>query len=301
MAAIGLFYLSDAFPLPRYRRVMSYLFPSLVVGYLVVTSLIIHPYYLDYYNEIVGGPKNVYKHRWFEIAWWGEGIKEAVEYVNATASPGAYIWLKVIPTVEVPPLNPSLRNYESYDDSFSIRWSGKLKVPFEDTYTFYTISDDGVRLWIDEKLIINNWTDHPSTENRGNVNLAKGGHDIKLEFYENRGEAAIKLFWSSSKFPRSIISSDYFYHEANSHKDEGLTGQYYNELNFKDLKVARVDPNIDFEWEEGSPLVPEPDYVIINCLYEWYRNEIFHQPNFQEIYVVKAGGAPLVKVFQRIP
>ena len=174
-------------------------------------------------------------------------------------------------------------------------------MPFEDTYTFYTISDDGVRLWIDEKLIINNWTDHPPADDQGDINLAKGGHDIKLEFYENRGEAAIKLFWSSSKFPRSIISSDYFYHEANSHKGQGLTGQYYNELNFKDLKVTRVDPNIDFEWEEGSPLVLEPDYVIINCLYEWYRNEIFHRPNFQEIYVVKAGGAPLVKVFQRIP
>jgi len=302
IGAIGLFYLSDAFPLPRYRRVMGYLFSSLVVGYLVVTCLIIHPYYLDYYNEIVGGPKNVYKHRWFEIGWWGEGIKEAVEYVNKNAPPGSYIWFQVRPSHEIAPLNPSLRNYGSYADNFCIRWEGKLKVPFEDTYTFYTISDDGVKLWIDEKLIINNWTDHPPTDDQGDINLAKGGHDIKLEFYENRVGAVIKLFWSSSKFPKSIISSGYFYHEAGSHKDQGLIGQYYNELNFQDLKITRVDSNIDFDWKQQSPFVQNSDYIVTNTFLEWYGTGFSHpNPNeFKEVYVVKAAGAPLARVYQRI-
>lgn len=152
----------------------------------------------------------------------------------------------------------------SYVDTFSISWEGKLKVPFEDKYTFYTISDDGVRLWIDGKLIINNWTDHPPTEDQARVSLSAGNYDIELEFYESWGGAAIKLFWSSTKFPKSIILPDYFYHEANGHKRQGLIGQYYDELNFKDLKITRVDPNIDFDWEEGSPLVQEPVYVIIN-------------------------------------
>ncbi|MCX7934193.1 MAG: PA14 domain-containing protein, partial [Planctomycetota bacterium] len=50
-------------------------------------------------------------------------------------------------------------------DNFSCRWTGKLKPPRTGVYYFYTISDDGVRLWLDNRLLIDNWTDHAPTEN----------------------------------------------------------------------------------------------------------------------------------------
>ena len=302
ISAIGFFHIADALPLRRYKRVAGGLFSAMVVGYLVVTCLIIHPYYLDYYNEIVGGPKNVYRHHWFEIGWWGEGIKEAVEYVNKNASPGSYVSFKVRPSHEIPPLNPSLRDYRRYADNFSVRWEGKLKVPFDDTYTFYTISDDGIRLWIDGKLIINNWTLHAPIEDRGEASLGAGNHDIKLDFYEGRGGATIKLLWSSGHFSKSIIPSEYLFYEADGIRRPGLRGQYYNELNFKDLKITRVDSNIDFDWKEQSPFVQETDYVVTNTFLEWYGTG-FSNPNpndFKEVYVVKAAGAPLARVYQRI-
>ncbi len=154
--------------------------------------------------------------------------------------------------------------------------------------------------WIDEKLIIDDWTDHPATEDQASVNLTSGNHGIKLEFYENQGKAVIKLLLSSSKFPKSVILPDYFYHEAEGHRNSGLIGQYYNDPSFKDLKITRVDSTIDFDWDEGSPLIEDPDYVIVNSYYEWYQNEVFDWPNFREAYVVKAAGAPLVRVYQRI-
>lgn len=302
ISAIGFFHIADALPLRRYKRAAGGLISAMVVGYLVATCLIVHPYYLDYYNEIVGGPKNVYRHRWFEIGWWGEGIKEAVEYVNKNASPGSYVYFKVRPSHEIAPLNPSLKDCGIYADNFSIRWEGKLKVPFGDNYSFYTISDDGVRLWIDGKPIINNWTIHAAIENRGDVHLVAGDHEVKLEFYEGPGLATIRFLWSSGHFSKSIISSDYLFYEADGSRSPGLRGQYYNGIDFKDLKITRVDSSIDFDWKEQSPFMQEIDYIVTNTFLEWFGAGFSNpDPNeFEEVYVVKAAGAPLVRVYRRI-
>ncbi|MBU6345371.1 MAG: transporter substrate-binding domain-containing protein [Cyanobacteria bacterium REEB494] len=96
-------------------------------------------------------------------------------------------------------------------NSFSVRWTGFVVLPpVTGEYTFYTNSDDGVRLWVNNQQIINNWTDHGPTENSGKITLeAEKSYDIKLEYYENTGGATIQLFWqppnSSSK---QLIPSD---------------------------------------------------------------------------------------------
>ncbi|HET6612218.1 MAG TPA: glycosyltransferase family 39 protein, partial [Kofleriaceae bacterium] len=64
---------------------------ALVAIYLAITCARIHPYYLDYYNELVGGPATVARHRWFEIAWWGEGLSPAIDYLNEHAEAGARV------------------------------------------------------------------------------------------------------------------------------------------------------------------------------------------------------------------
>lgn len=300
VSAIGFFHIAGALPLTRYKRATGGLFSAMVVGYLVLTCLIIHPYYLDYYNEIVGGPKNVYRRRWFEIGWWAEGIHEAMEYVIKKAGPDAWVLYKVRPSQTIQPLYGSLRDFERDCDNFSVKWTGKLKVSFDDNYTFYTISDDGVRLWIDGRLIINNWTVHPATEDRGDDYLVAGDHDIKLEFYEGPGLASIKLCWSSGHFSKAIIPSSHLYHQIEGKSRQGLIGRYYRGTNFQDLKLTRVDPTINFDWGDGSPWRRHPDYVIINTYYEWYASFGFDPKNFREVYVVKAAGAPLARVYQRI-
>src|SRR5262249_9751248 len=44
---------------------------------------------------------------------------------------------------------------------FSVRWTGEVQAQFSETYTFWTRSDDGVRLWVDGRLLIDDWGDHP--------------------------------------------------------------------------------------------------------------------------------------------
>lgn len=65
----------------------------LMAGYLSVVNCAIHPYYLDYYGEQVGGPERVAAGKSFEIAWWGEGIADAVAYVNRHAEERARVHL----------------------------------------------------------------------------------------------------------------------------------------------------------------------------------------------------------------
>ena len=65
---------------------------SAVALYLAVVDVRIHPYYLDYFAEQVGGTATVAAHRWFETAWWGEGVDRAVAYVNEHAAPNARVY-----------------------------------------------------------------------------------------------------------------------------------------------------------------------------------------------------------------
>ena len=87
-------------------------------------------------------------------------------------------------------------------DTFSVRWIGTIKPWSTENYTFYAQSDDGVRLWINNQLIIDRWVDQAGAEWASAPIALVGGisYDIKLEYYANTGAAMIKLRWSSSTY-----------------------------------------------------------------------------------------------------
>jgi len=97
-------------------------------------------------------------------------------------------------------------------DNFSVRWEGSLKIDKDDIYTFYIKSDEGTRLFIDNKLIINTWKEkkRPMTSS-GKIRLNKGFHHIKLEYYFNQKFADIKLLWSSRAFKKRPVSSKFLF------------------------------------------------------------------------------------------
>jgi glucose/arabinose dehydrogenase len=100
-------------------------------------------------------------------------------------------------------------------DTFSVRWTGQVEPQFSGQYTFYTHSDDGVRLWVNGQQIVNNWTDHALTENSGTIALNAGQrYDIRMEFYENGGGAAARLSWSSASTPREVVPRSRLYSQS---------------------------------------------------------------------------------------
>jgi PA14 domain-containing protein/K319-like protein len=83
-------------------------------------------------------------------------------------------------------------------DQFSARWTGRVQAPVTGSYKFSTVSDDGIRLWVNGQLVVNNWTDHAATTNTSaSISLTSGAtYTITLEFYEKAGDATAKLQWS---------------------------------------------------------------------------------------------------------
>jgi hypothetical protein len=95
------------------------------------------------------------------------------------------------------------------DDTFSVRWTGRIQPHHSQRHTFYVTSDDGVRLWIDGKLVVDNWTPHTVTEDTGEIDLVGGRqHDLRLEFFDSYGEATIKLEWESASTPREVVPAE---------------------------------------------------------------------------------------------
>jgi sulfatase modifying factor 1 len=93
-------------------------------------------------------------------------------------------------------------------DRCSVRWTGQVEAPLTESYTFYVSTDDGARLWLDGKPIIDAWVDQGNVEHASAaIRLTAGGHDIRLEWYENAGNASCKLLWSSPSTPKQIIPS----------------------------------------------------------------------------------------------
>lgn len=80
--------------------------------------------------------------------------------------------------------------------NFSVRWSGSLVPPKSGVYRIRTIADDGVRLWVAGKLVIDNWTTQAPTERTASVRLEAGRPvPIRLEYFQAGGGAELRLQW----------------------------------------------------------------------------------------------------------
>lgn len=81
-------------------------------------------------------------------------------------------------------------------DNFSVRWSGVIRPTQSSNYKFTVKGDDGYRLWVDNKLVLDYWSDQVPVSNDVILNLNKGkDYSIKLEYFESQGSASITLAW----------------------------------------------------------------------------------------------------------
>ena len=80
---------------------------------------------------------------------------------------------------------------------FSVRWTGQIQPPLSDTYTLTTVSDDGVRVWLDGKLLIDDWTAHSPANDTAVVRLEGGRkYPLKIEYFNGYGGGTFQLYWA---------------------------------------------------------------------------------------------------------
>ena len=81
-------------------------------------------------------------------------------------------------------------------ENFSVRWTGQVSAGAEGDYTFVTTSDDGVRLWVDGKQVIDDWNVHAARADTATVRLAAHSrHAIRMEYFQNTRDAVAQLQW----------------------------------------------------------------------------------------------------------
>jgi YVTN family beta-propeller protein len=157
-------------------------------------------------------------------------------------------------------------------DNFSVRWTGRVSAPSSGNYLFQTLSDDGVRLWVNGTLVIDNWSDHgPTTNNTAPIALAAGQScDIKLEYYERTGGAVIRLSWQtpdSAAFvvvPAAAPAPGAPPGSPPSAAGTGLLGQYFSNNALSGTPTLSRSEAVDFDWGYGvaAPGLPADNFSV---------------------------------------
>ncbi len=159
---------------------------------------------------------------------------------------------------------------------FSVRAHGNLKVDLDDEYQFSLESNDGAKLIIDGKTLINDWETGARRKRETKLKLAKGDHQIAVEYFKGtrglvtEGDAAelnrnvLRLSWSSSKSPSRIIPTDAFTYRGELGKQqhgsgEGLMMDVFLGMNFQQpiTEQSRVVRDVNFDWGDHSPILAE--------------------------------------------
>ena len=118
-------------------------------------------------------------------------------------------------------------NFESTDSDFNatmlseqfyVRWTGVVKTAKDGKYTFFTESDDGSRVFIDGKQVVDNNGLHAMEEKSGEVELKAGDHDLKVEFFQNAGGAGCKFSWQGTDLPKEIVPAKALFHKKDAPK-----------------------------------------------------------------------------------
>ncbi len=105
-------------------------------------------------------------------------------------------------------------------DHFTARWLGSVQSQFNETYTFYTTSDDGIRLflWVNNQkvTVVDSWVDQGPTEHSGSIALLAGQkYNLEIDYYENGGGAVAKLSWSSASTTKTNVPQSQLYTISN--------------------------------------------------------------------------------------
>ena len=91
---------------------------------------------------------------------------------------------------------------------YALLFSGELHAPIKGVYQFYLGSDDGTRLFLDGKPVIDNDGRHGYRERQGRMNLAAGRHLFRLDYFNHSGAALLRLDWSGPGLARTPLSRE---------------------------------------------------------------------------------------------
>lgn len=165
-------------------------------------------------------------------------------------------------------------------DNFTGEWTGYICPQYSEKYTFTAKADDGVRVWVDGKLIIDQWNTQNQTSDsfvegaqtsqthQSTLTLKKGKkYPIKVEYFEDVQNASIKVSWASKSQPEEVIPSSALYVDDSPNAAHGLKAKYGSMKDY--IAYTQKDNNIYailLEWQDDTCVLnidkPADDAVI---------------------------------------
>ncbi len=135
---------------------------------------------------------------------------------------------------------------------FSVRWTGQVEPKYSEDYTLYVSSNDGARLWVDGRFVIDNWVEQSEKELTARIRL-DGGRScpVRLEYFYSGGQAAMKFLWSSASQPKEPIGATALVWLDGSAR--GLKGEYFKGTDLQQPWRTRNDPQVNFAWGTSPP------------------------------------------------
>lgn len=122
-------------------------------------------------------------------------------------------------------------------DGFSVRWTALMWFD-AGTYLFKAYTDDGVRLWVDGQVLIDQWRDQSVTLNQQQLSLSAGNHSVRVEYYDNIGNATAMVWWERISGPTSTSwRAEYF-------NNPWLVGEPV---------LVRGESEINYDWGSNAP------------------------------------------------
>lgn len=157
-------------------------------------------------------------------------------------------WQSGSPSTEVPP------------DGFSVRWTGQWDFS-GGGYRFNALTDDGVRLWVDGTLLIDQWRQQGATLAYADLVLGAGAHEVRVEYFDAGEAAQARVWWESQgNYP-------------------AWKGEYYANRDLAGSPVlVRNDAEISFDWGQNAPA---PQVPADNFSVRWTRRLDLSEGNYR--------------------
>ncbi len=98
------------------------------------------------------------------------------------------------------------------EDDFSVRWTGYLEACYTEDVILQIVSDDGVRMWIDDDLVLDKWEAASNVLHEVSIPMVNGKfYKIKVEYNDLYGSATCVMYWKSDAHDREVIPAKYLY------------------------------------------------------------------------------------------
>ena len=148
------------------------------------------------------------------------------------------------------------------EDDFTAIWTGYVESLYSEPYQFEAAADEGIRVWIGDELVVDQWEQTEASTVEGTLRLqANTKYPIRIEYQEKKVNASIHFYWMSQSQAREIVPQARLYTDASLRQGDGLNAVYRSMQRY--MAYTTNNGNlyaITFEWpdKELTLNVPEP-------------------------------------------